>query len=234
MPVVVADQPIELKSWLIKHFKKSSVPYYFVDEIFDRYFSRNNLSVESFSKPHIDCIKTSLCAMHILFKGSPPEKENWLSIAKKAKMRGRLDLQHKVFWQKYEKSFNTILFDGAHNFDSLTSLVEFISSKKLFHYTLILGMVSDKLNPLIRVPLTRLCEKADNIIFSPVPSPRSENPKSLESFVTKKKKFKHTPKIKYSSSVEQALQIALIYCDKPVVVAGSFYLIGKVLNILKK
>ena len=84
-------------------------------------------------------------------------------------MRGRLDLQHKVFWQKYEKSFNTILFDGAHNFDSLTSLVEFISSKKLFHYTLILGMVSDKLNPLIRVPLTRLCEKADNIIFSPVP-----------------------------------------------------------------
>ena len=99
IPVVVAEQVAELKSWLREQFQKSKVPCYFVDEIYGGYFPDKQLSTEFYSKPRMACIQTSLCAMQVLFKGNSSEKQKWLACAKKVKMRGRLDLQQNVFWR---------------------------------------------------------------------------------------------------------------------------------------
>ena len=95
--------------------------------------------------------------MQVLFKGNSSEKQKWLACAKKVKMRGRLDLQQNVFWRKHGKNFKTMLFDGGHNFDALTALIEFLTTNKLVPCTLILGMAADKLDSTLQTPLKELC-----------------------------------------------------------------------------
>jgi dihydrofolate synthase/folylpolyglutamate synthase len=233
IPVVVAEQVPELKPWLTEHLSESNVPCYFVDEIFDKYFPENKLSLELSSKPRLACIQTSLCAMQVLFNGNSSEKQKWLVSAQKVRIRGRLDLRQNVFWRKHGKYFKTMLFDGGHNFDALTALLEFLTTNKLVPCTLILGMAADKLDPALRNPLKKLCEKAGNLIFTPMPSPRSATPEALENFITECGNFEHSPEINHSSSAEEALKKVLLADEKPVVVAGSFYLVGEIMKILE-
>jgi dihydrofolate synthase/folylpolyglutamate synthase len=233
IPVVVAEQVPELKPWLTEHLSESNVPCYFVDEIFDKYFPENKLSLELSSKPRMACIQTSLCAMQVLFNGNSSEKQKWLVSAQKVRIRGRLDLRQNVFWRKHGKYFKTMLFDGGHNFDALTALLEFLTTNKLVPCTLILGMAADKLDPALRNPLKKLCEKAGNLIFTHIPSPRSATPEVLENFITECGNFEHSPEINHSSSAEEALKKVLLADEKPVVVAGSFYLVGEIMKILE-
>jgi len=233
IPVVVAEQVPELKPWLTEHLSESNVPCYFVDEIFDKYFPENKLSLELSSKPRMACIQTSLCAMQVLFNGNSSEKQKWLVSAQKVRIRGRLDLRQNVFWRKHGKYFKTMLFDGGHNFDALTALLEFLTTNKLVPCTLILGMAADKLDPALRNPLKKLCEKSGNLIFTPMPSPRSATPEALENFITECGNFEHSPEINHSSSAEEALKKVLLADEKPVVVAGSFYLVGEIMKILE-
>ena len=233
IPVVVAEQVPELKPWLTEHLSESNVPCYFVDEIFDKYFPENKLSLELSSKPRLACIQTSLCAMQVLFNGNSSEKQKWLVSAQKVRIRGRLDLRQNVFWRKHGKYFKTMLFDGGHNFDALTALLEFLTTNKLVPCTLILGMAADKLDPALRNPLKKLCEKAGNLIFTHMPSPRSATPEVLENFITECGNFEHSPEINHSSSAEEALKKVLLADEKPVVVAGSFYLVGEIMKILE-
>jgi folylpolyglutamate synthase/dihydrofolate synthase len=233
IPLVVAEQVPELKPWLTEHLSESNVPCYFVDEIFDKYFPENKLSLELSSKPRMACIQTSLCAMQVLFNGNSSEKQKWLVSAQKVRIRGRLDLRQNVFWRKHGKYFKTMLFDGGHNFDALTALLEFLTTNKLVPCTLILGMAADKLDPALRNPLKKLCEKAGNLIFTPMPSPRSATPEALENFITECGNFEHSPEINHSSSAEEALKKVLLADEKPVVVAGSFYLVGEIMKILE-
>ena len=233
IPLVVAEQVPELKPWLTEHLSESNVPCYFVDEIFDKYFPENKLSLELSSKPRLACIQTSLCAMQVLFNGNSSEKQKWLVSAQKVRIRGRLDLRQNVFWRKHGKYFKTMLFDGGHNFDALTALLEFLTTNKLVPCTLILGMAADKLDPALRNPLKKLCEKAGNLIFTHMPSPRSATPEVLENFITECGNFEHSPEINHSSSAEEALKKVLLADEKPVVVAGSFYLVGEIMKILE-
>ena len=233
IPIVVSEQVTELKPWLIENLRTSNVPCYFVDDIFEKYFPENKLSLEFSSKPRLACIQTSLCAMQVIFNGNSSEKQEWLSNAQNLRMRGRLDLRRKVFWTKHRKYFKKMLFDGGHNFDALTALLEFIITNKLFPCTLILGMASDKLDPVLRNTLKRLCEKAGTLIFTHMPSPRSATPEVLENFITECGNFEHSPEIKHSSSAEEALVNALTNDKEPVVVAGSFYLVGEIMKILE-
>ena len=43
----------------------------------------------------------------------------------------------------------------------------------------------------------------------------------------------HSAEIKYVNSAEEALEVSLDYREQPVVVAGSIYLVGLVLQILE-
>ena len=232
IPVIVAPQATELKPWLYEKFSKDKIPVYFTEDIFDTQFPENQLSQESSAIPWLDCFQTSLCAMQVLFNESSLKKQIWLEAAKKVKLPGRLDLRHNVFWPKHSLNFKTLLLDGAHNHDALLALSDHISRNKLVPCTLILGMASDKLDDTLRTPLKELCTKAENLIFTPVPSPRTATPEKLEKFLYESGALEHTPEIKHATSAEEALEASLISPLKPVVVAGSFYLVGLVLQIL--
>ena len=40
-------------------------------------------------------------------------------------------------------------------------------------------------------------------------------------------------KINHVGSAEEALEICIFDCEKPIVIAGSFYLVGEVMKTLK-
>jgi len=232
IPVIVAPQVEELKPWLIEKFKKYNVPCFFVDDIFASEFHDQQLPQGIYTKPWIECFQTSLSAMQILFKANSKQKQNWFNAGQKVKLPGRLDLRHNVLWSKNKKNFKTLLTDGGHNQDALLALSEFISSNNLSPCKLILGMASDKLHDTLRDPLKKLCRNADLIILTPVNSPRSATPELMESFLKNSEAMEHSPEIKLTASAEDALKMSLSSPEIPVIVAGSFYLVGLVMNLL--
>jgi len=232
IPAIVAPQVEELKPWLMEKFSNDNVPCFFVDGIFAREFADQQLPPEVYSKPWMECFQTSLSAMQILFKANSKQKQNWFNTAKKVKLPGRLDLRHNVLWPKDKKNFKTLLTDGGHNQDALLALSEFISSNNLSPCTLILGMASDKLHDILRDPLKKLCRNAELIILTSVQSPRSATPELLESFLKNSGAMEHSPQIKLTASAEDALEMSLSTPETPVIAAGSFYLVGLVMNLL--
>ncbi len=232
IPVILAPQIEELKPWLEEKFRNENVPCFFADDIFDREFIDKQLHPGIYAKPWIECFKTSLSAMQILFKAETKQKQKWVNAAQKVKLPGRLDLRYNVFWPKYKKIFKKILTDGGHNQDALFALTEFIFRHKLHPCTLILAMASDKLNENLREPINKLCKNADLIILTSVHSPRSANPELLEMFLKNSGAMEHSPIIKLAESPEDALEISLAYPDTAVVAAGSFYLVGMVMRLL--
>ena len=142
-------------------------------------------------------------------------------------------MRKKIFWEKKARYFEKILIDGSHNKDSLFALNTFITKKKIIPYNLILGIASDKIVNHIKIPLTKLCLNADNIIFTPINSPRTASTNQLEKFIFDSNKIEKIMKINHVSSAEEALEICIYECEKPIVIAGSFYLAGEVMKILK-
>ena len=233
IPIVVAEQVGELKLWLTEQFRKTKVPAYFTEDYFTEEFPITDFSFEYSSIPQLACIQTSLCAMQVLFDGSTLQKQKWLNAAKTVKLPGRLDLRKNIFWNKKDQYLKSLLLDGGHNQDALTALAGYLSTNKLAPYTLILGMASDKLADSLHTPLLELCMKAEQIIFTPVPSPRTSTPEMLENFIFASETSNILPEIKQTSSAEEALEVALNRKNSSIVVAGSFYLVGEVMQILE-
>jgi len=234
IPLIISSQKNELEQWLTKNLQKKNVPFFFVDEFFEEQFHEFFFSKISSSKPRLESIKTSLCAMQVLFDGTITQKKKWLHAAKKVKITGRLDLRTNVFWKKHSHNFEKILLDVAHNEDAISELFNFLKTKKLLPFTLILGMVSDKLVKTLETQLKELCSEASNLILTPVDSPRSANTKKLENFIFKSNSLDNFQNIIHVSSAEEALKASTFYNQKPVIVSGSFFLVGEVLKILKQ
>ncbi len=171
--------------------------------------------------------------MQVLFNEDRIKKQIWFEAVKKVKLAGRLDLRQNVTWSKHSLDFKTMLLDGAHNRDALMALSEYISKKNLIPFTLILGMASDKLDDTLRSPLVELCSQAEKLIITPIPSPRTASPEMMGKFLDECGALAYSPEIKYVNFAEEALEISLDYREQPVVVAGSIYLVGLVLQILE-
>ena len=232
IPIVVAPQVEELEPWLIEKLSNQSVPCFFVKDIFAKEFSDLKLPSGTYTKPWIQCFQTSLSAMQILFEAKTKQKQIWFNAAQRVNLTGRLDIRHNVFWSKYKKNFKTLLTDGGHNQDALLALSEFVSDNNLSPCTLIMAIASDKLNENLEYPLKQLCKNAETIILTSIHSPRSANPEFLKSFLNNSCAVEHSPLIKISDSAEDALEMSLTTPKTPVVVAGSFYLVGMVMRLL--
>ena len=233
IPVIIAPQATGLKPWLQKHFNSENVPVYFVEDFFPEQFLEDDITADFIPIPWLECFQTSLCTMQVLFNEDRIKKQIWFEAVKKVKLAGRLDLRQNVTWSKHSLDFKTMLLDGAHNRDALMALSEYISKKNLIPFTLILGMASDKLDDTLRSPLVELCSQAEKLIITPIPSPRTASPEMMEKFLDECGALAHSPEIKYVNSAEEALEVSLDYREQPVVVAGSIYLVGLVLQILK-
>ena len=233
IPVIVAPQAPELKPWMQRYFSNKNVPVYFVEDFFREHFPETGMTTDSFPIPWLECLQTSLCTIQVLFNEDRPKKQSWYEEAKKVNLPGRLDFRQNVTWTKHSLNFKTLLLDGAHNRDALMALSKYISKSNLIPFTLILGMASDKLDDTLCSPLNDLCSKTERLIITQIPTPRTASTENLEKFLDDSGALAHSPEIIHSNTAEEALEISLDYLEKPIVIAGSIYLVGLVLQILE-
>ena len=140
----------------------------------------------------------------------------------KIDLKGRLQEIKYGKLKKYTKN-NRLIVDGAHNLNAAHSLVKWIETlNKDVH--LVLGMMKDKDH-----------QKYVNVFKNKIKSltlidiPNQEGSISKEEF--KLKIQKNISGVKISKSIEEAIKLNSNSSDKIILIAGSLYLAGEVLNL---
>ena len=140
----------------------------------------------------------------------------------KIDLKGRLQEIKYGKLKKYTKN-NRLIVDGAHNLNAAHSLVKWIETlNKDVH--LVLGMMKDKDH-----------QKYVNVFKNKIKSltlidiPNQEGSISKEEF--KLKIQKNIAGVKISKSIEEAIKLNSNSSDKIILIAGSLYLAGEVLNL---
>lgn len=116
-----------------------------------------------------------------------------------------------------------IIMDGAHNLQAMENLLDLVRKKKKGQIYVLLGMMKDK----DLGPITRLF-KNEKVTLTRIDYPRAAR---LEDFPKEaQEKFKYEENFEEAyTSVKNKLQV-----DDMLLVTGSFYLVGAVLNYCKR
>ena len=116
-----------------------------------------------------------------------------------------------------------IIMDGAHNLQAMENLLDLVRKKKKGQIYVLLGMMKDKdLGPIIRL------FKNEKVTLTRIDYPRAAR---LEDFPKEaQEKFKYEENFEEAyTSLKNKLQV-----DDLLLVTGSFYLVGAVLNYCKR
>ncbi len=113
--------------------------------------------------------------------------------------------------------------DGAHNLQAMENLLDLVRKKKKGQIYVLLGMMKDK----DLGPITRLF-KNEKVTLTRIDYPRAAG---LEDFPKEaQEKFKYEENFEEAyTSLKNKLQV-----DDMLLVTGSFYLVGAVLNCCKR
>ena len=116
-----------------------------------------------------------------------------------------------------------IIVDGAHNLQAMENLLDLVRKKKKGQIYVLLGMMKDK----DLGPITRLF-KNEKVTLTRIDYPRAAG---LEDFPKEaQEKFKYEENFEEAyTSLKNKLQV-----DDMLLVTGSFYLVGAVLNCCKR
>ena len=116
-----------------------------------------------------------------------------------------------------------IIMDGAHNLQAMENLLDLVRKKKKGQIYVLLGMMKDK----DLGPITRLF-KNEKVTLTRIDYPRAAR---LEDFPKEaQEKFKYEENFEEAyTSLKNKLQV-----DDMLLVTGSFYLVGAVLNYCKR
>ena len=248
IPTVLAVQEEELKPWLMQELEKRKSP---VIDAGVMSIERNkngsyqfhwpdqksvccNLRRQQASLPYLECLRTVLMASYTLFPAASEEqRREWVRAAAEIKLSGRLEYCENVKGLHEDSCFAKVIFDGGHNATALQALVDQLRCWQIENYVLVLGFAKDKLIDPLKISLGHLCEHASQIIATQAQSPRAASPEELRNFL-----FSTTegslcfPPIELQPTVEKTLQQLRTRQGEPIVVCGSFYLLGEFFRIL--
>lgn len=162
---------------------------------------------------------TALCTVQTLSSQLPVSEAQIIQGLSNVSWAGRLQLHRR-------KDGNLLLLDGAHNVGGAEALRAALASQfPGARPTLILGILADK-------NLAQICEilapLAGRILLTPVGSRRSASTGEL---LQACRAANVTAVIRETKNLSDALEISA--GDKFVVIAGSLYLIGEALDLLK-
>jgi dihydrofolate synthase/folylpolyglutamate synthase len=253
VPLVSAEQAPELVPWLERECQMLGVPLTCTTTL-PISESNGQLSLQwpdgnplplpgkVPSQPWLECFRTSLLALELLFPKGPEVGASRAAAIWDTRLPGRLDRRPAM--QLGTQRFLEVVLDGGHNPDSLEALANQLQQWEISRYTLIVGMASDKLVEAAQVPLQTLVGQAQQTLVVPIQSPRSATPEALTHFLGKA----NLPKASLSlfqrevrgdfaivgfPDLQAALAKAGQHPQQPLVITGSFYLVGEVLRTLE-
>jgi len=185
-------------------------------------YSYPNFKVGVVGSHQIDNIKTALAAIKIISRNFPISKESiskgFINIVKNTNFHGRFELVNKNY---------PILLDVAHNPDAIQQTVGTLidcglESKK---WNIVFALMSDKDALNILKNLTFICSR---LIITKPDIDRAAEPADLKSKAIEA----GIKNIVITKNVKEAAELVLSK-PQPILVIGSFYLLGEFIPFLK-
>ena len=155
-------------------------------------------------------------------------------VALEVPVPGRLDLRHDVSVQTDPPvRLATVLLDGGHNAEALAALAAQLTRWGIAAYTLVFGMQQDKWVPQVEAPLRRLLGGAAEVLALSPRGPRASTPQELAQELRRMLQgLSPAPEVIPCGDAREALGRAARTPGRPLVVAGSFWMLGDVLALL--
>ena len=246
VPTVLASQTEALMPWLTEALQHRDSPVIRADQLSierkqgayqiqwpDGRVDLLALSKQAGSIPYLDCLKTALMAYQTLFPSPPesPQRRGWIQAAASVKLPGRLEYQENVLWQPALPPFAAMVFDGGHNVLAVEALGQQLQTWKIENYTLVLGFAEDKLIDPLKPALRDLCRHAHHIVVTQSQSPRAASLQTLSDFILSAcETLNPLPRIEPIQTVPNVLEHVHHRHPFPVVISGSFYLLGEIFH----
>ncbi|MBI4081509.1 MAG: hypothetical protein HY423_02755 [Candidatus Lambdaproteobacteria bacterium] len=198
------------------------------------------MPVRTLTAPMGACAANALSAVEIALGAAPPaERPARVATALAAPLAGRLDLRTRVRLRDRSGdapgiALATLVLDGGHNADALAALEIQLRRWGLAGCTLIFGMQSDKLVAGVRGPLAALLRRSVRVITLAPQTPRAPAPAALARFIAAAAPSEGVaPSLETVPTPRAALLAAAREPDRPVVVAGSLWLLGSLMAELE-
>jgi dihydrofolate synthase/folylpolyglutamate synthase len=249
VPVVVAEQEPELAQWLAEqvqvrgaaHLPSSSirlVPHGTAEGVTVTWRGEAALAVPlpraELTAVRLQCAATALVAVETAL--GPAVREERAALVARAlstRLPGRLERRgpQRIVGEPGARLAQVIL-DGGHNAQALEALNAHLETWGIGEYTLILGMQADKLVEAVRAPLARLLEGAACVLILPPQTARAATAEALAAFLDGLPGGRRPERVACAGARE-ALRAAARHPQRPLVAAGSFWMLGDVMRLLE-
>ncbi|MGK5090600.1 bifunctional folylpolyglutamate synthase/ dihydrofolate synthase [Deltaproteobacteria bacterium TL4] len=244
VPVILAPQEPSIQPLIRDYLQRFHIPAYHAEDL-QIENNADHLSVQwndgegfqiqrtlQHTLPWRECLKLALQGMQCLFQGTIQDRKKWATHVSALSLPGRLEYYQRFLGRTFKEPFLSVVFDGGHNAEAINALISQLKLWEIQDYILILGISRDKLVLPLRKPLLELASNARQVIFTTANSARSASSEQLLQFVTESTTMSSKEHFQCSSNVEDALNAAYALRHRPLVVAGSFYLLGDVMRML--
>jgi len=246
IPIVLGKQSDDLKSWMLQEFESLKSNVVLAEQLKIESKENGTYFIEwpdgktnewgggktKRSRPYLECLQNALMACQVIHQSSDHLiRQRWIQSATQVVLKGRLEFRENVFCKSQKSPFSSMILDGGHNPSAISALVRELCVQKVENYILILGIAEDKLIPQLQNPLIDLCQGASHIILTRAQSSRSASPEMLAKFISSTN-ASNLSECKLANTIEEALEIAYPHRNLPVVISGSFYLLGEFFQML--
>ncbi|MCZ6842196.1 MAG: bifunctional folylpolyglutamate synthase/ dihydrofolate synthase [SAR324 cluster bacterium] len=243
VPTIVAPQPEELQPWLNRRAAELGGTVMAADpaplEIIAR--GLGHASSEPWPRgrvpaPRMACAAAALAAAELLL--GPVQGQALQARLRRAlhtPVPGRLEYRENVALRRHGgPPFRKVVLDGGHNAPALQALTDQLALWGISGYSLIFGMQKDKLSQPVRKPLARLLAEAKQVITLAPATPRAPATEELHDFLAGVLMgHAAAPPLLACPGPREALLAAARHPGRPLVAAGSFWMLGDLMKQLK-
>ncbi|HUJ76015.1 MAG TPA: hypothetical protein VL359_14220, partial [bacterium] len=248
VPTVIANQPPELMDWMTEQVRglgstpwlaaslRIALPQAPGEPLRLRWPDGVSLAMpvdaRGVTAVKAECAATALLAAEVALGTLPlPARQAQARAALAVSLPGRLETRRHQRIQGTQAVLEEVVLDGGHNPDALHALADELARWQVRAYTLILGMQADKLVEPVRLPLARLLGHAARVLLLLPHTARSPQPGAFEAFLATVP-LPAPPRMEAMPGPREALLAAAETPQRPLVVAGSFWMLGDVLQHL--
>jgi dihydrofolate synthase/folylpolyglutamate synthase len=249
VPTVVAEQEPDLASWLPEQVQvRGSTPLASTlirlsadpgrDRTQVRWSDGAALEIEfpaaDFTDVRRQCATTALVALEAALGPLPPaDRAALVSHVLSTRLPGRMERRERqrVVGMPMARLDHVVL-DGGHNGPALAALNAQLERWGIKDYTLILGMQADKLVPAVLEPLRALLAHASRVITLAPQTARAPTREALDAFIDQAL-GNLRPARETCADAAAALAAAAREPAQPLVVTGSFWMLGDVMRLLE-
>jgi dihydrofolate synthase/folylpolyglutamate synthase len=250
-PLVLFRQREDLHDWMAEQLKLAGAPVTPGDGIVIREVGApsglaqvdwpEGLSVQLTlpwhlaTDPHFACCAGALSAAEVLLDGADDDARiARAAMVLETALPGRLQFLENVGMAGNSgASWRRVVLDGAHNREALLALNRALGQWNTDRYTLLITLMRDKLIEPVREPLRKLLSGAERVIGVLLPYDRAPGAGELRDFLAPLLGAPAGRASIETAGLDEALRLAARHPERPLVAAGSLWMLGDLMKRLR-